>query len=280
MPIRGRVGAGLAAAGAAALAAWIGWFAPRRLVVRRRTLRLPHWPAELDGLRVVVLADLHAGAPQVGPAKVREVAAEVNRARPELVLMLGDFVDENVALGEPVAPEAVAAGLGAVEAPLGTFAVLGNQDWETGGDRVGRAMEGAGVRVLENDVAAVTRRDRRLWIAGLADEHRRRADLDGTLGRVPAGEPVILIAHSPDVFPRVPARVSLTLAGHTHAGQVNVPILRRRVVPSRYGARYASGHVEEEGRHLFVHPGIGTSRWPVRFAAPPEVTVLTLRSAR
>ena len=87
---------------------------------------------------------------------------------------------------------------------------------------------------------------------------------------------MLLLSHDPDVFPAVPARVALTVAGHTHAGQVAIPRLRRRAIPSRHGERYAHGHVVEDGRHLYVSAGIGTTGWPVRLLAPPEVPILRL----
>jgi predicted MPP superfamily phosphohydrolase len=96
---------------------------------------------------------------------------------------------------------------------------------------------------------------------------------------VPEGAPILALTHNPDVFPLLPpARASLTIAGHTHGGQVYVPLYGRPVVPSNYGARYAIGHVVEGGRHLFVTPGLGTSVIPVRFLVPPEISLLTLRA--
>jgi predicted MPP superfamily phosphohydrolase len=95
---------------------------------------------------------------------------------------------------------------------------------------------------------------------------------------VPADEPVIVLEHNPDVFPDVPERVALTLAGHTHGGQVALPLLGRPIVPSRYGQRYAYGLVVEGGRSLFVSPGIGTSILPVRFRVPPEISLVTVTS--
>ena len=91
--------------------------------------------------------------------------------------------------------------------------------------------------------------------------------------------PIVLLTHNPDVFPDVHARVALTLAGHTHGGQVRLPIVGTPIVPSRFGARYASGHVVEGGRHLYVATGTGTSILPVRFRVPPSVVVLTVSGA-
>jgi len=156
--------------------------------------------------------------------------------------------------------------------------VLGNHDWWYGGERVTRALNNVGVPVLENDVAEVKRDGGSIWIAGLADLWTRKPLITTTLGKIPEQATVIALTHNPDIFPEIPARVALVLAGHTHGGQVNLPLLGRRVVPSRFGERYAVGHVEENGHHLFVTPGIGTSIIPVRFRVPPEISVLTISS--
>ena len=116
------------------------------------------------------------------------------------------------------------------------------------------------------------------WVAGLADLRHRRPDIGRALRDVPAGAPVLMLSHDPDLFPGVPTRVSLTLSGHTHGGQVVIPFLRRPMLPSYYGERYVRGHIVEHGRHLLVTTGIGTSGLPLRFLAPPEVYVLTLRN--
>jgi len=248
-----------------AVAGWARWIEPRRLVVRRRPLRLPDWPSRLDGLRVLLLSDLHAGAAVIAPERV------VGRAREEradLVVLLGDFVDRS----RPAAPEPVAAALGTLEAPLGVVAVLGNHDWRAGGARVRAALEAAGIRVLEDRAVEV---GRGLWVAGVGDLGSRGARTRRALAAVPSGAPVLLLSHDPDVLPRVPRRVALTLAGHTHGAQVNLPLLRRAVVRSSYLA----GHVRERGRDLYVSSGVGTTGPPLRFARPPEVVVLELRAA-
>ena len=115
------------------------------------------------------------------------------------------------------------------------------------------------------------------WDPAALDE--RDVDLEAALTRVPEHAAVLMFSHDPDLFPRVPARVALTLSGHTHGGQVAVPLLRRRWIPSRYGERYAGGHVVEGGRQLFITRGVGSSGVPVRLGAPPEVVVLKLRPA-
>lgn len=119
----------------------------------------------------------------------------------------------------------------------------------------------------------------RYWLAGVSDYWEGRHDITAALAAVPAGEPVIAFTHNPDIFPGVQDRVSLTLAGHTHGGQVDLPLVGPPIVPSKFGQRYASGHIVEGGRHLFVGTGTGTSILPVRFRVPPEIRVLVLRSS-
>jgi predicted MPP superfamily phosphohydrolase len=203
-----------------------------------------------------------------------------NAARPHLVLIAGDFVDREGVLGSEVEPEAVARALSGLRAPLGSFAVLGNHDRDFGWERVVRALTPAGIAVLRNRAARLEHEGHALWVAGAEDIASGLPDLEAALGEVPDDEPVLLLTHSPDLFPHVPARVALTVAGHTHGAQLAIPVLRGLVVPSRFGTRYARGHVVEGERHLYVHAGIGTSELPIRMGVPPRVAALTLLPAR
>jgi predicted MPP superfamily phosphohydrolase len=271
-----RLGLWLSLLAALSLGAWAFWLEPRRLVVHEETLDVPHWPDELRGFRLALLSDLHVGSPYWGLSSLERLVEQVNRERPEMVLLAGDYMTNGVKFGEQVAPESIAATLAKLEAPLGVVAVLGNHDWWSGGRRVRRAFESAGIVVLENGSYAVQRGDQRFFVVGLADELTRRVRLDKALEGVAEGAPFLVLAHEPDVFVRVPDSASLTLAGHTHGGQVRLPLLGRPVIPSRYGQRFAAGHVVEDGRHLFVTTGVGTSVFPVRFGVPPEVAILNL----
>jgi uncharacterized protein len=264
--------AAVAGLAAAALAWRALWHEPRSGHVRELELSLPRWPPALDGLRVALISDLHAGAPHVGEERIERVVAAVNARRPDLVLLLGDYIDPEVRFGSAVAPGAVAERLAALRAPLGVVAVLGNHDWHNDGPGVRAALREVGICVLEND--AIRAGD--LWLAGVEDTRYRAPDVEQTLRAVPDGEPVVLLSHDPDLFPRVPERVALTVSGHLHGGQIGVPLVRRPFIPSRFGERYARGHVIEDGRHLYVTSGFGTTGWPVRFLAPPEVVVLRL----
>jgi len=263
-------------AAGAALAAYAGWVEPRRLVVRESRLELPHWPAALAGLRAGVMTDFHGGAPHASAAAIERWVACMNEQRPDIVLLGGDFVDSHWLFGGRLDPEPVAERLAALTAPLGSVAVLGNHDWRQFGARVWSALTAAGIPVLENDAIAIPDPRARFHVAGLADLRSRRPDAVAALERVPPGEPVLMLVHDPDLFPLVPERVSLTVAGHTHGGQVALPYVRRPFIPSYYGERFARGHIVEDGRHLVVGAGLGTSGAPVRLLAPPELLVLQL----
>jgi uncharacterized protein len=244
-------------------------------VTVRRTLELPRWPAALDGVRLGIVSDVHAGAPHVTERTITRAVERLNAEAPDVMLLLGDFIDAHVLWGGRITPEQTARELADLRAPLGVFAALGNHDWKQTGDRMWRALANAGIEVLENRAAAAGD----FHVAGLADLRHRRPDLPTALAGVPPDAPVILLSHDPDVFPFVPDRVALTVSGHLHGGQVAIPRIRRPAIPSRYGERYARGHVVEEDRHLYVSSGFGTSGLPLRLLAPPEVVILELRGA-
>ncbi len=255
------------------VAIWAFGIEPGLLVVRHLSLPLPGWKSDL---RIAVLGDLHVGSSHVGLDKVRTIVEKTNAENPALVVLLGDFVIGGpggrgaVRGGGFVEPEQTAAELKKLRAPLGVFAVLGNHDWWYDGERVGKALTDAGIPVLENRAVHVGP----IWLGGIADRWTREPDVAGTLGQVTGDDPVILITHNPDIFPEVPSRVSLTLAAHTHGGQVKLPIVGTLITTSRLG--YNAGEYVVQGRHLFVTTGIGTSILPVRLGVPPEIVILTV----
>lgn len=261
---------------AALLAGWAFWIEPARLVVREHELDLPNWPAQLAGLRLALISDLHIGAPHWDLERLAELVQEANAHQPELVLLAGDYLFTGARFGRWVEPESIATELSQLRAPLGVLAVLGNHEWWSDALRVRRALEQRGIVVLHNQVQRLEQ-SVPFYVAGIGDPFTGHDDLAGTIERVPGDAPFLVLVHGPDVFPQVPSRAALTLAGHTHGGQVWLPILGRPIVPSRHGQRYAAGHVVEDGRHLFVTTGVGTSILPVRFGVPPEIVLLRLR---
>jgi predicted MPP superfamily phosphohydrolase len=260
------------------LAIWGFLIEPGLLLVSHVTIETAKWPAALPPLRVVAVADVHAGAPYVGEVKLDRIVAEVNAQNPDVVLLLGDYVIQHVLLGTPMPPDTIASHLAGLRAKHGVFAVLGNHDWYDGGKRVWRALENVGIRVLENSAVPLLGSEDRVWLAGIADDSTRHPHPAGTFKPIPDGAAVVALTHDPAVFPDIPARAALTVAGHTHGGQVSIPFWGALFIPGRSPLRYAYGHIAENGNDLYVTSGIGTTALPVRFNAPPEIVVITLRA--
>ena len=243
-----------------------------------------NWP-DNHRLSITVIADLHAGGPNMGLERVRAVVDAGIALKSDLVVILGDFFATHRFVTERVPHGAWAEELARLKAPLGTYTILGNHDWWYDIEGVRRALKQVGIPVLENDAVLLGEPGRRFWLAGLGDQlaywlgpsqFRGVDDLPGTLAKVRSDDPVILLAHEPDIFPEVPGRVALTLAGHTHGGQIRLPFVEPFWAPSSFGARYAYGHIVEQGRHMIVSGGLGCSKVPLRLGVPPEVVRVQL----
>jgi predicted MPP superfamily phosphohydrolase len=292
---------GLAALGlsGASFAAYAFGIEPRfMLSVTSYHLTPAGWPKGLHA-RLAVLADIHAGEPYMPLERIAEIVERTNAVGADAILLLGDYGSAHKYLTRRIPPEESADVLAGLRAPLGVHAVLGNHDWwddpdaqsRGRGPSVGRlALERVGIPVYENHAVRLTKSGRAFWLAGLGDQIAfrtgrvgRRArfrgvdDLSGTLGKVTDDAPIVLMAHEPDIFPKVPGRVSLTISGHTHGGQVRIAGYSP-IVPSEFGNRYAYGHVMERDRHLIVSGGLGCAKLPIRFGVPPEIVVIDLGS--
>jgi predicted MPP superfamily phosphohydrolase len=286
---RGLLKAGLGLTGVVGLmlpgtAAYAAIEAAQDLIITDYRPVLSAWP-DSHRLSITVIADLHAGGPNMGIDRVRQVVDAGNALGSDLVVLLGDFFATHRFVTEHVPPPAWAAELARLRAPLGVYAILGNHDWwhDIGGTRA--ALARVRIPVMENDAVLLGKRDTRFWLAGLGDQlayqighsqFRGVDDLPGTLTKITTDDPVILLAHEPDIFTAVPERVALTLAGHTHGGQIKLPLVPPVWAPSEYGARFAYGHIVERGRHMIVSGGLGTSKVPLRLGVPPEIVRITL----
>ena len=257
---------------------------PESISVTRYRLTPPRWPAG-QKLSIAVIADLHAGGPNMTAAHIEHVVDVARLESADIVLLLGDYFATHRFVTEHVPPPVWAASLARLKGRLGTWAIFGNHDWWFDIKGVRAALAGVGIPALENRAVLLGEPGRRFWLAGLGDQlahplghHRFKGvdDLNGTLRQVDTGDPVILMVHEPDIFTQVPDRVSLTLAGHTHGGQIRVPFVWPHFVPSKYGARFAYGHIIERGRHMIVSGGLGVSNIPVRIGVPPEIVRIEL----
>jgi uncharacterized protein len=265
----------LIAASAFAVAAVAGYIGSRRLQVKELDACFPDLPESLEGMRIVQVSDLHVG-PHTSRSYLAAVARKVRDARPDLIAITGDQVDD-YARDVVYFAEAFAG----LSAPHGVFAVPGNHDVYAGWSAVRAGLEAMGITVLVNDAVEVLRGTGSFWVAGTGDPAGTRGggaapDLGRTLARVPEGAFTIALAHNPALWPGLARRgVHLTLSGHTHYGQLSIPSL---------GWSLASPFLEHAmGAHrlaeslLYINPGTNSWGLPFRIGALPEVTVLTLR---
>lgn len=281
------------AAGLLSLTGYAGAVEPLlRLKTTTYKLTPPHWPTGKT-MRLVALADFHACEPWMPAERIAHICDYANTLGGDAILLLGDYMSGMKLVTGKVEPDAWGAALSRLKAPYGVHAILGNHDWwedhEAQATRATetvahRALRKAGIEVYSNRAQKIGPPDNRIWIAGLEDQWaylvgnhkmRGRDDLPGTMAQITDMDPVILMAHEPDIFPTVPERVSLTLSGHTHGGQVNL-FGWTPVVPSRYGSRYVYGHRVEDNRHIIVSGGLGCSIAPIRFGSPPEILIIEL----
>jgi predicted MPP superfamily phosphohydrolase len=265
------------AAGFLLCLAWAFFVEPWRLVVNRVDLPLAKWPQETPPLKVALLSDLHVGSPWWTLERTARLVQEVNALQPDVVLLAGDYTINGVMLGTRVDIEPIAKVLAGLHAEHGVIAVLGNHDLYNDRARTRRALEQNGIVVLENETKTLVHQGQPINVCGYADLYESYAWPVRAFAKAGPG-PIIALVHEPDVFSRHLEDPAITLAGHTHGGQVKLPFVGRPIVPSDYGQRFAAGHVVEAGQHLFVTTGIGTSIYPVRFRVPPEIALLTLRA--
>ena len=247
---------------------------PMRMRIQRYKVNPPQWPKGFR-LRIAAIADIHACNPWMSVERIRYIVDQTTQLKPDLIVLLGDYVAGHRWVSDWVHSKDWSVALKPLTAPLGVHAVLGNHDWwedrtaqkRGSGPVFGRlALEKVGIPVYENDVVKLEKDGQSFWLAGLGDQFallrgrkygRRRLtgvdDLPLTLSKVTDDSPIILLAHEPDIFPKVPDRVSLTLSGHTHGGQVRL-MNYSPIVPSRFGNRYAYGHIVENGSNNSVRP--------------------------
>lgn len=256
----------------------------------RQSFRIRGLPPALDGLRIVQLTDIHHG-PWTSLNYIRGVIEQTNAMQPDLILLTGDYVHQSEAYIPPVMRE-----LATLRAKIGVIGTLGNHDWWEDGVQCLREFAKARIPLIDNDRLFLTSdrtlerrvgpadRAHALCVAGVGDLWEGAPNYREALAGVPREMPRILLSHNPDVaeepaFLRQAPRVDLMLSGHTHGGQVSLPLIGRPITPSKYGERYASGLVQSPLCPVYVNRGIGTTIIPMRLRVRPEIALIELRSA-
>lgn len=259
------------------------WFIePNRLVVREVEIVSADWRGA--PLTIAAISDTHVGGPHVDAARVGRVVQRINRMRPDIVVLLGDYVGGHAPEAErsPAENQEILGGVAtfaALNARYGAVAVIGNHDSWYSRQSITTALQDAGVAALWNRHIVIHRSGGPIVIAGIADDRTGEPDFAATLDGAPLNTDTIVLSHSPDPFADMPRGPALMLAGHGHCGQVTIPFFGRPILPL-HNKRYGCHLVEENGKTMYVTAGIGTSIAPVRFLNPPEIVLIRLRGAR
>jgi predicted MPP superfamily phosphohydrolase len=246
-------------------------------LVRRLTIEVPDYPADAPPTKILLFSDLHVHGPDMPPARVERIVGQINALHPDIIAAAGDFVG-NMWHGRKYRIVDAVAPLGKLKARLGVYAVLGNNDYQAGGDSVAAALGRLGIKVLVNQAAPVAP----VALGGFDGRvypwrqlMTARAKINSAMAATPGVK--VLVSHSPDEFASASDFVRIVLAGHTHCGQIVLPLFGPVQTGSDYGRRYSCGVVREGSRIVVVTAGLGTSHVPLRIGAPPDMWLIELR---
>jgi hypothetical protein len=272
--LRGAVRTSAALAIGAVGATGYGVWEASHIRIDRQTITVPNLPARFDGTTVAVVADLHHG-PYVGIRFIREAVRRTNSLKPDLITLVGDYGHRGT-MARIELPPCLEA-LSELQAPLGVFAVPGNHDMQDHGQIYQELIADTPLTDLTNRSQRISKGGEHLWLAGVDDLWWGRPNLKTAIRDVPEGKPVLLLCHNSDFAEQsLDPRVGLMLSGHTHGGQVYLPVIGSPWIPSRCGLKYRRGLVQGPASQVFVSRGLGETGVPLRFNSPPEINLLTL----
>lgn len=243
------------------LSFWGIFIEPYILTVKKISIK----DEQLKGLKIVFATDFHYKPYE--KFRLKRDVKKINEQNADIIILGGDFVNGHVK-GCTLKISEIANELGKLKSKYGTFAVLGNHDVWQDAALAYESLSKNKITVLKNDNVKINN----FYIAGLEDLQTQTPNIEKALKNIKS--PIILISHSPDVIYDVPGNVNLTLSGHLHGGQINLPFIGAIIVPSQYGTKFAYGLYNVENKKLFVSRGIGTSVLPIRFLCPPEIVVI------
>lgn len=276
------------------LGLWSLYIEPDSLEINDVNLQIPNWPSGFK-IRIAVLSDIHIGMPYCKEDKLKLIVKKTNALKPDLIIFLGDF-DSYTIVKSGISEDKIISELKKLKAPYGVYSILGNHDKQYKENKlkdlryipvlgihkgkyqsrlIETILEKSNILLLENTYQKIMIHNKPLWLIGFSDRCASKYKLKKILSKLPEDEPKILLNHRPDFFKQVPKDINLTLAGHTHGGQIRLPFIGAPHSNTKYG--YTKGHITENNRHLFVTSGIGNISLPLRLGVRPEIVLLTIK---
>jgi len=250
---------------------------PRQFVITRKTISVENWASQINDFKIVAISDVHGGSHYMDDARIKFVVEQANAQDADIIVLLGDFVSQiggkSGALRMPM--PVIADNLQGLKARYGVYAVIGNHDWWHDEREVRRELERVGYKVLENEAVSFDKNGQIITVVGIEDFwKRRRVDIEKTLSDINPRRNIVAITHNPDSFDQLPDGISILIAGHTHGGQVWLPVIGEPVIVAK--REYQRGHITKDGKDLFVTTGFATTFPFIRFGVPPEIAVVNL----
>lgn len=256
--------------------AWAFIVEPYMIIdVEEVPMKIPGWNSRLDGLKVAVVGDIHAGRPFFEDWRVRRIVEKTNSLKPDIVLLVGDYVNGGW-YQSAMDLKKLGGYLAEIKAPLGVYAILGNHDYLYGAGEIRKMINSTGIKLLENSCAKVKAPGGDFYVSGIADPLSADYSYSQALAGTGKNAPVIFLSHTPDVFREIPSEVGVTFSGHTHGGQVRLPFIGALFSNTFRGDKLVEGEYRRDGKTIFVTRGLGTSRIPARFMCTPAITLVSM----
>lgn len=248
------------------------WNATRDPIIRTAHVSVSDWPEGERPIKALLISDIHVVGPDMPPERLERIVSGLNRVKPDVVLIAGDLVSDRRGATHVYTAKEVVAPLGNLRAPLGVIVAPGNHDHWFEPEALRDELEALSIRVLQNEATQAGP----LLVGGVDDDYSGHDDVPATLAAMNRlkGVPLIL-THSPDAIPDIDHPMAAFLAGHTHCGQIRLPLIGAISHFSRYGDRFACGDIRDGERRVFVGAGLGTSLLPLRYMTPPDAWLVT-----